>query len=366
MKVAVLVPGGLDPSGTHRVIPALLALIERLARAADVHAFAFAPATNQRYELCGAHVRTPDRGARAVRVMHALRAEHARGNFDVLHAFWAVPCGTVAVALKHVLRVPAIVHLAGGELAALPAIGYGGARSRRGRALVRAVLRGADVVTAPSQPVIDAAARFGVRARRLALGVDRSAWPPSPPRVRDPGRPARLVHVASLNPVKDPFTLIQALAHLAARHVPFTLDVIGEDTLDGAVEARAHDHGLTGRIRFHGFRTQSELRPIVRASHLMVMASLHEAGPIAALEAALCGVPVAGTRVGHLAEWEPEAAAVAPPGDAVALGAAIQRMLCDEDLRLRVAGRAQLRALEDDADATARRTLELYHELTGR
>ena len=41
MKVALLVPGGVDRSGERRVIPCLLWLIERLAAAGDdLHVFA--------------------------------------------------------------------------------------------------------------------------------------------------------------------------------------------------------------------------------------------------------------------------------------------------------------------------------------
>lgn len=40
MKLALVVPGGVDRSGEFRVIPVLLALVERLARAHDVHVFA--------------------------------------------------------------------------------------------------------------------------------------------------------------------------------------------------------------------------------------------------------------------------------------------------------------------------------------
>jgi glycosyltransferase involved in cell wall biosynthesis len=171
--------------------------------------------------------------------------------------------------------------------------------------------------------------------------------------------------VASLNRVKDPFTLVHALAHLAAQHVPFTVDIVGEDTLDGAVEAQVFDHGLAGRVRFHGFLTQAELRPILSAAHLLVVSSLHEAGPIVALEAALCGVPVAGTCVGHLAEWAPDAAAVVPPGQPIALASAIQEMLTNEEARLRTARNALQRAQAENADHTADRVLALYHELTG-
>ena len=367
MKVAILVPGGLDRSGEQRVIPALLWLIERLAREVEVHAFAFTPAeTNERYELRGAHVHAVGRGLRPVRAAAAILAEHARGRFDVLHAFWASRPGTVAVPLGQMLRIPVIVHLAGGETVALPEIGYGSLCTRRGRMVIRSVLRGATVVTAPSRPIVEAAARLGREAVRLPLGVARDVWPPCPPRARDTTRPARLIHVASLNHVKDPFTLLSALSRLAAGGVSFTLDIVGEDTLHGLVEARAQNLGIADRVRFVGFRTQSQLRPLLLGADVMVMASRHEAGPIAALEAALSGVPVAGTAVGHLAEWAPDAAAVAPPGDAEALARAIDGLLKDEPRRLALARAAHVHAVSEDADYTAARVLELYRNLANR
>jgi glycosyltransferase involved in cell wall biosynthesis len=367
MKVAILVPGGLDRSGEQRVIPALLWLIERLAREVEVHAFAFAPAeTYERYELLGAHVHATAKGLRSVRAGAAVLAEHARGRFDVLHAFWASRPGTVAVPLGHMLRIPVIVHFAGGETAALPDIGYGSLCNRRGRLAIRSVLRAATVVTAPSRPIVEAAARLGREPVRLPLGVARDAWPPCPPRPRDTTRPARLIHVASLNHVKDPFTLLGALSRLAERGAAFTLDIVGEDTLHGLVEARAHSLGIADRVRFAGFRTQSELRPLVLSADLMVMASRHEAGPIAVLEAAMSGVPTAGTAVGHLLEWAGTAAAVAPPGDAEALAHAIDALLQDESRRLALAAAAHVYAVSEDADYTAARVLELYRQLGNR
>ena len=40
MKIAMVLPGGVDRGGEERVIPAFLALIERLSREHDVHVFA--------------------------------------------------------------------------------------------------------------------------------------------------------------------------------------------------------------------------------------------------------------------------------------------------------------------------------------
>ena len=90
------------------------------------------------------------------------------------------------------------------------------------------------------------------------------------------------------------------------------------------------------------------------------MASRHEAGPLVALEAAVVGVPTVGTAVGHLAEWAPTAAWTAPVGDCVALAKAIEHVLGDEELRLRLAATAQRLAIREDADSTARAFDALY------
>jgi glycosyltransferase involved in cell wall biosynthesis len=71
-------------------------------------------------------------------------------------------------------------------------------------------------------------------------------------------------------------------------------------------------------------------------------------------------VPTVGTRVGHIAEWAPEAALAVPIGDWSRLAAAIRQLLEDEDLRLRIAHEALKRAVREDADYTAERFTALY------
>ena len=360
MKLALVVPGGVDRSGERRVIPALLALIGRLARRHEVHVFALhQEATRGEWMLAGACIHNIGEGWTRVRAVRAILAEHRRGRFDRIQAIFSGSCGLVAVAAARLLRVRSLVHIAGGELVALPAIDYGGRRRLASRLREAMVLRGADAVTAASAPILASLRDLGIEAERVPLGVDLDAWPPLPPRQRGAG-PARLIHVASLNRVKDAATLLRALSILAQRGVDFSLDVAGVDTLDGEVHRLAAELGLDGRVRFAGFMTQRELRPLLEASHVLVLASRHEAGPVVALEAALAGVPTVGTAVGHLVEWAPSAALVAPVGDAPALAEAIGRILEDEALRLRLASAAQRLALAEDADFTARAFEALY------
>jgi glycosyltransferase involved in cell wall biosynthesis len=95
----------------------------------------------------------------------------------------------------------------------------------------------------------------------------------------------------------------------------------------------------------------------------MLVTSRHEAGPVAALEAAVVGVPTVGTRVGQIADWAPEAALAAEIGDAEGLADAIEYLAVNEDSRLRIARAAQARAVRDDADATVNGLMSIYARL---
>jgi glycosyltransferase involved in cell wall biosynthesis len=354
VKVALVVPGGVDPSGEHRVIPALLALLSRLASHHDVHVFALyqqdRPAT---WQLAGARIHNIGSGRTRLRAVRAISAEHAVRPFQLVHSIWSASPGLVAVAAGRLLRIPTAVHLTGGEIVALPAIGFGGRQTWKGRIREQLVLRMATAITASSFPMVQAIEALGLTASRLPLGVDLCAWPPRVPVRRDPGAPARLIHVGSLNRVKDQPTLLRALAELRRSGVNFELDVVGEDTLGGEVQAFAAQLGLAERVRFHGFLTQRQLRPLLESAHLMILSSRHEAGPYVLLEAAVAGVPTVGTAVGHIAEWAPEAAISVPVADWSALAAAIRQVLSDDDVRLRMARAAHERALAEDADHTA-------------
>ena len=77
--------------------------------------------------------------------------------------------------------------------------------------------------------------------------------------------------------------------------VDFEMSVVGEDTLNGAIQSMAAELRLSERVRFLGFLPQRQLRPIVEAADLMILSSRHEAGPLAMLEAAVAGVPTVGT-----------------------------------------------------------------------
>lgn len=362
-----MVPGGVSRDGEYRVIPVLLWLIERLAHRHDVHVVTFRQeAVPASWPLLGATVHNVGRRPRSVRALRILLHLHRSKPFDVFHSIWAGGPGLAAFAAARLCRKPVLVHVAGGELVWMPELEFGAARRAWWRALTRMVLRGADVVTAASTSMVALARAAGAAPRRVTLGVDTDQWTPSPPRARPLDRPARLVQVASLTPVKDQTTLLRGLARLVADGRSVHLNLVGEDAYQGAMQREAAELGVTPHVSFDGFLPQRKVIPVVRAADLMVVSSRHEAGPVALLEAAAVGVPTVGTAVGHVRDFAPDAAVAVPIGDPVALAREVGRLLDDEPRRLALAAQAQHRALSEDADWTCARFEELYRDVTSR
>lgn len=364
MKIALVVPGGVDRSGEYRVIPALISLISRLAVRNEVHVFALRQETQPgSWNLAGAHIHNTGAHLTIPRTILAIVREHRASRFDLVQAVWSGAPGFIAAMAAGLMRIPSLIHVAGGEIANLSVIGYGGRRSLSGRLREALVLRSATAVTAASEPMVQTLARLGIRARRIPLGADLTIWQLNAPKRRDVSEPARLIHIASLNRVKDQSTLLLALAELSASGLDFHLDIVGEDTLQGEMQALAARLHLADRVRFHGFVSQRKLPQLVRESHLLLVASRHEAGPLVVLEAAALGVPTVGTAVGHVLEFAPHAAVAVPVADHSAMAAAIAKLLADEDSRLKIAVAASQLSAQENADNTAQAFQALYSEI---
>lgn len=367
MRIAFVVTGGVDRSGRDRVIPALLSFIERQASRHQLIVYVLqyheVPCT---YPLRGATVHDLGRPRGIRRQYSALvRALRRDGPFDLIHAYWALPAGLAAAAAGRRLGIPSIVTLDSGELVAVPDIEYGLQLRWRQRLAVAATMRLATKLTVCSEYMRHLALAHGVDPEVIPLGVDLSTFRPvaSAAHQGDQGPPWRLLHAASLNPVKDQRTLLEAFHHARGQAPQLHLDIAGEDTLDGATEALAARLGVETAVTFHGRLTTDALVPLYQRSHLFVLSSRHEAGGVVTLEAAACGVPVVGTAVGFIADWQRDRAIAVPPRSPRELGDAIVAALADPERRSSIAEAARAWTIAHDADWTAAQFDRLYHEL---
>jgi glycosyltransferase involved in cell wall biosynthesis len=97
---------------------------------------------------------------------------------------------------------------------------------------------------------------------------------------------------------KNPLLAIAALARIARE--PWQLDVIGDGPLADAMKAAAANHALTPKIHWSGWLDEAGVRQKMEESDVLLMPSLQEGLPMAAVEALWHGLAIIGSRIGGL------------------------------------------------------------------
>jgi len=159
----------------------------------------------------------------------------------------------------------------------------------------------------------------------------------------------RIVSIGRLVERKGVRTLIEALPLVLLDHPSTELVVAGgpdERELDGdphvrLLRAAAAELGVADRVRFVGRVGRADVPALMRSADVVACVPWYEPFGIVPLEAMACGVPVVGAAVGGLLDSVVDGVTglLVPPRDPVATAAALNRVLGDESLRLRL-GRA--------------------------
>lgn len=224
--------------------------------------------------------------------------------------------------------------------------------ARLGRPVVR---RAVTMAQAPADPL--RAAGFPVVVS--ACGVP---WPV--PSLAGPlHKPPVVGMLALLTPWKGQEVLLDAVASVPGVEVEFAGGHFpGDEEYVAVLQERACRPDLVGRVRFLG---HVDPQAAMRGWDVVISASTSpECSPLSVLEAMSYEKPVIGTSHGGTAEFLADGAGLlVPPGDSVALAAAIVRVIGNEPLRrqLGVSGRERLRQHHD-----INRTLpELLQNLVG-
>jgi glycosyltransferase involved in cell wall biosynthesis len=373
MKIAIVVPGGLHPSGQEQVVPSWLTLFERLAKSHNIHAFALKHLEQpQTYSLRGFTVHDLGRPSAPLgfsrwaqeRALTSALDEH--GRFDLIHGFYADPAGLLAARAGKRLRIPSVVTCDSGEFVSIPAINYGSQRTRRGRAAVQEACELASKVHVCTNFMGALAASHNVATTVIPLtSVTSRAATIKWQTTRRESDTFRIVQVASLSRVKNQRLLIDALK-IVREKIDARLDLIGEDTLNGELQQHASAIGAGTHVTFHGFLPQERVLDVLSRADLYVQSSLHEAAGVAVLEAAAAGVPSLGTRAGYVADWSPTKAMSL--GDAIpeSLADAILTLHADTDRRRSIAALARTFSIAHDATWSTAQFDALYRSLRRR
>jgi glycosyltransferase involved in cell wall biosynthesis/ubiquinone/menaquinone biosynthesis C-methylase UbiE len=174
-----------------------------------------------------------------------------------------------------------------------------------------------------------------------------------------------ILFVGSLEPRKNLKTLLQAYARYVKQHAGQEWLVVagGKGWLNDDLSQVAAELGIAERVKFLGYVQEIDLRVLYSAAKLFVYPSIYEGFGLPPLEAMACGAPVITSNTSALPEVVGDAALLIDPHNSDELCQAMQRVLCDGDLRLRMRREGLTRAKLFSWEQTAEETLAVYWEV---
>jgi glycosyltransferase involved in cell wall biosynthesis len=178
-----------------------------------------------------------------------------------------------------------------------------------------------------------------------------------------------ILNVGDLQPRKNQIGLIQAFARLVRAYpqIKHKLALAGKDTwFAGRVREAARQSGVADRIHFFGFVSDDDLLRLYNACDLFVFPSFYEGFGLPALEAMACGRAVVCSSDSALPEVVDGAAILADPYSVDEIARAMADLLLDSELRIRMERLGLRRAALFNWQNTAKRTLEVFHEVAER
>jgi glycosyltransferase involved in cell wall biosynthesis len=216
--------------------------------------------------------------------------------------------------------------------------------------------------------------RKGIAPQRIRLihnGRDLTRFRPSSDRERAEARAALgvdaqqvVVMLGRLEEQKGHTFLIDAISRLASRRPSLVALFAGSGELETDLLLQRDRAALRERIKFLGAVREPE--KVLAAADVVVLPSLFEGLPLAAIEALACGRPMIATNIGGSREVviHERTGLLVPPRDPEALARAIERILSDAGFAAQLAegGRAYVES-HFDVRTQIENTIRLYKEL---
>src|SRR6266581_329663 len=188
------------------------------------------------------------------------------------------------------------------------------------------------------------------KIHRVYNGIDVERFPA--PALAAMNHVPRIISVGRLVEFKGFEHLIHACAELARRGFDFNCDIIGDGPLRDRLRLKVDSLNLSSRVNLLGSLSQRAVLEKLQTADIFALASVTDAEgasdvfPTVILEAMASARPVVSTRLAGIPELviDGETGLLVSPADTAALTEALQKLLCDRELRVRYgcAGRARI------------------------
>ena len=179
-------------------------------------------------------------------------------------------------------------------------------------------------------------------------------------------RPPYMLWIGTQEQRKNVHAVLEAFARVAPDHPDLTLVLhgphgwLGSEVADGLARRRIVDRTVVSE----GSLRRRLLAALYTHAEVFVFPSLYEGFGLPVLEAMSCGTPVVTSNQSALPECVGDTGILVDPLDHDAVAAAVARILDDETLATELSNAARLRASTFTWAETARKTWEVYEELT--
>jgi len=295
------------------------------------------------------------------------RLRKTLGDVDVLHSSEVLSC-----ALPYAKNVTTIYDL---TTVLFPDFHTDSVRELQKRKFRFAQTQADAVIAISESTKQDAVDYLGLDPARVYVvygGVD-SSYHPLPPAVMDETlRSVGLVsqeyilNVGTIEPRKNLVRLMQAYHRVRQvfRSLPKLVLVGMKGWLYEDVLTQVRTLDLEDDVIFLGRVEPGLLPALYNGARLFVYPSIYEGFGLPVLEAMACGTPVITSNVSSLPEVAGDAAILVDPYDVTQIADAIERMLTDEEHREMLSRRGLVRSTQFTWETAARKTLEVYEDIT--
>ncbi len=289
----------------------------------------------------------------------------AREGVDLMHSLASTAPGWGP--FKRVVTVHDLIYLRFPEA-------HTGLRSLGMRVLVPAAVRRSHRVIADSQStsrdLIDLLKTQPGRidVAPLGYGAPRRKPPAGEASLRrelDLGDRRLLLTLSAKRPHKNLLALIGAIARIPAERRPLLILPGYRTWHESELLERAMALGVRDDVRFPSWVSEEELEGLWAIADAFVYPSLYEGFGLPVLEAMARGVPVACADASSLPEVAGNAALLFDPRSEAEIARAIERLLADTELRVRLQEAGTARAAQFTWERTAQLTLTSYARTLG-
>lgn len=164
------------------------------------------------------------------------------------------------------------------------------------------------------------------KCRVIHCGINPDRYMPSSPKGKDDI--LKIIQIGSLHWKKGQTYLIQAMAILRDRGIPFHLRIIGEGEERVNIEKVISNYKLTSQVEMLGAKTQDEVAKLLGTADCYIQSSISEGIPVAIMEAMACELPVISTNITGIPELvlDGETGILVEPKDVSAMASALETL----------------------------------------